>query len=177
MSNFSSGKNAYAICQRSGLKYKYKDIIKEPGTGLLVYYEESDGKYNRVDHPQLHVRAKSDAMSLEFPSSETVTQTLVTTSSYTLTSQDVDKIVFMESSNPQVVIVPISVLNTTQSFSVGRLGSGSVEISSGPGVTINYPTSAGVQMKRIKNIDSVIVVRIDPIRQTQYIIQGEMTNG
>lgn len=53
MSNvFAKGKIALAICDRSGFAYPYREMVKEPGTGLLVHWTESDGPYNIVDHPQ-----------------------------------------------------------------------------------------------------------------------------
>ncbi len=64
---FATGKNAIAICQRSGFKFPYKEIITEPGTGLRVHYSESDGMYNRVDHPQLHIKGVSDKIGLRKP--------------------------------------------------------------------------------------------------------------
>lgn len=65
--SFASGKNAIKICQRSGFKYPYKEIVEEPGTGLWVHYSESDGAYNRVQHPQLHIKGVSDRIGLEKP--------------------------------------------------------------------------------------------------------------
>lgn len=67
MGNWSTGKNAIAICQRSGLRFPYKEMVFEPGTGLFVHYTESDGMYNRVDHPQLHIKGVSDKIALENP--------------------------------------------------------------------------------------------------------------
>ena len=49
---FSSGKNAFAICDRSGFKYPYKEMVKEPGTGLFVHRSLTDGKWNRVTSPR-----------------------------------------------------------------------------------------------------------------------------
>lgn len=49
---FSSGKNAYSYSERSGERFLYDEMIKEPGTELWVHRSESDGRYNRVDHPQ-----------------------------------------------------------------------------------------------------------------------------
>jgi hypothetical protein len=68
MSNvFASSKNALRICQRSGLKYPYNEVIREPGTGLWVHYSESDGAYNRIQHPQLHIKGVSDKIGLRNP--------------------------------------------------------------------------------------------------------------
>jgi len=68
---FASGKNAWAICQRSGLRFPYREMVREPGTGLWVHYSESDGGYNRVDHPQLHIKGVSDRIGLKNPFPDT----------------------------------------------------------------------------------------------------------
>lgn len=33
----------FFICQRSGFKYPISESVREPSTGLLVHYSESDG--------------------------------------------------------------------------------------------------------------------------------------
>jgi len=53
----ASGKYATAIDDRSGFKYPWKDLVREPGTGWMVHKSESDGQYSLVDHPQNFVRA------------------------------------------------------------------------------------------------------------------------
>lgn len=66
MTNFASGKIAWSISQRSGLRFPYSEMVIEPGTKLWVHKSETDGKYNIVDHPQGHVKApKADKISLE----------------------------------------------------------------------------------------------------------------
>jgi hypothetical protein len=47
-SKYSSGRKAIFYSERSGMPYRYRDMVKEPGTGLLVHKSESDGKWNRV---------------------------------------------------------------------------------------------------------------------------------
>ena len=47
MSKFASGKNSFAISDRSGFRYRYKDMRKE-WNGLLVGKDEWEPK-----HPQL----------------------------------------------------------------------------------------------------------------------------
>ena len=47
MAKYASGKNAYAISDRSGFRYKYRDMRKE-WNGLLVGKDEFERK-----HPQL----------------------------------------------------------------------------------------------------------------------------
>jgi len=60
MSSFATGKNAYAISDRSGLRYKYKDMRRE-SNGLLVGRDEFEAK-----QPQLEPRSKiSDAQALK----------------------------------------------------------------------------------------------------------------
>jgi hypothetical protein len=57
MSKFASGKNAYAISDRSGLRYRYKDMRKE-WTGALVGRDEFEpkqpqlGPFRKVTDPQ-----------------------------------------------------------------------------------------------------------------------------
>lgn len=50
--NFKKYKYAKAVCDRSGFTYPLREMVIEEGTGLLVHISESDGKYNRVTHPQ-----------------------------------------------------------------------------------------------------------------------------
>lgn len=68
MSNvFAKGKRALAICDRSGMAYPYREMIREPGTGLIVHWSESDGRYNAVDHPQnFPPRDLADAIALRW---------------------------------------------------------------------------------------------------------------
>ena len=47
--------NAWAISDRSGMKFPMREMIKEPGTGFFIHKSESDGKYNAVDHPQANL--------------------------------------------------------------------------------------------------------------------------
>lgn len=48
--------NAWAISDRSGMKFPMREMIKEPGTGYFIHKSESDGKYNAVDHPQANLQ-------------------------------------------------------------------------------------------------------------------------
>lgn len=50
------GGDAWAISDRSGMRFKIRDMVIEPGTGYFVHKSESDGKYNQVDHPQAHLQ-------------------------------------------------------------------------------------------------------------------------
>ncbi len=71
MSKFASGKKAWAISQRSGLRYPYNQMIFEEGTNLFIHKSESDGIYNEVDHPQRNIKGvKSDAQALPYVSGD-----------------------------------------------------------------------------------------------------------
>jgi hypothetical protein len=60
MSKFATGKNSYAISDRSGFRYRYKDMRKE-WNGLLVGRDEFETK-----QPQLGpFRKVSDAQALK----------------------------------------------------------------------------------------------------------------
>jgi hypothetical protein len=60
MARFATGKNSYAISDRSGMRYRYKDMRKE-WTGALVGRDEYEPK-----HPQLGPFKKvSDAEALK----------------------------------------------------------------------------------------------------------------
>jgi hypothetical protein len=52
MSDFASGKHAWALCQRCGLRFDYREIRAESGTQVRVCRECDDGRFNRVEHPQ-----------------------------------------------------------------------------------------------------------------------------
>jgi len=52
MSRWARGKRSKAISERSGFKFKYKEMVREPGTNYFVHWTESDGKWNAVHHPQ-----------------------------------------------------------------------------------------------------------------------------
>lgn len=52
MAKWAKGLKAWALCERCGLRFKYADMVTEPGTGLFVDRLCNDGMWNRVDHPQ-----------------------------------------------------------------------------------------------------------------------------
>lgn len=52
MSDFASGKYAWALCMRCGFRFSYPDIKTESGTHLRVCDTCNDGAFNLVDHPQ-----------------------------------------------------------------------------------------------------------------------------
>lgn len=65
---FAKGKNARAICDRSGFEYPMSDMVIEPGTNYLVHKSESDGRWNIIDHPQNYPPTKlGDAIAIENP--------------------------------------------------------------------------------------------------------------
>ena len=65
MSNFATGKNAYAISDRSGFRYRYRDMRKE-WNGLLVGRDEYESKqpqlgpFRKVSDPQALKDARPD---------------------------------------------------------------------------------------------------------------------
>ncbi len=61
------GSNAWVISDRSGMRFRMKDMIKEPGTGYLVHKSESDGRWNAVDHPQANLQKYSTPYGDPFP--------------------------------------------------------------------------------------------------------------
>ncbi len=65
---YASGKNARAICDRSGYEYPMSEMVVEPGTNYLVHHTMSDGMYSLVDHPQnFPVTKIGDVVGLENP--------------------------------------------------------------------------------------------------------------
>ena len=65
MSKFASGKNSYAISDRSGFRYRYKDMRRE-WNGLLVGRDEFEAKqpqlgpFRKVVDPQALQNARPD---------------------------------------------------------------------------------------------------------------------
>ena len=65
MSKYATGKKAYGISDRSGFRYRLRDMRKE-WNGLLVGYDEYEPK-----HPQLEpLRARPDPQALRDPRPE-----------------------------------------------------------------------------------------------------------
>ncbi len=48
--------NAWAISDRSGMRFPMREMIYEPGTHIFIHKSESDGSYNAVDHPQANIQ-------------------------------------------------------------------------------------------------------------------------
>ena len=65
MSKFASGKNSYAISDRSGFRYRYRDMRKE-WNGLLVGKDEFEikqpqlGPFRKVVDPEALQNARPD---------------------------------------------------------------------------------------------------------------------
>ena len=62
---YASGKNSFAICDRTGFKHRLRDMVIEPGTGLFVYKGWSDGRWSRVDHPLNFPAPAGEAIGLK----------------------------------------------------------------------------------------------------------------
>jgi hypothetical protein len=78
---FASGKNALAVCERSGFVFPWSEMIYEPGTGYFIHISESDGRYNAVGHPQnFPPKDTSDSESLSHVSKEPDSSTTLYTS-------------------------------------------------------------------------------------------------
>lgn len=58
---------AWAISDRSGMRHPMFEMIKEPGTGYLIHYSESDGIWNMVDHPLANLQKWADFSSDPYP--------------------------------------------------------------------------------------------------------------
>ena len=65
MSKFATGRNSYAISDRSGFRYRYRDMRKE-WNGLLVGRDEFEAKqpqlgpFRKVDDPEALKDARPD---------------------------------------------------------------------------------------------------------------------
>lgn len=65
---------AIGVDQRTGFKHLQRDMVFESGTKYYVHKQESDGRYNLVDHPQNYRSAKLDRperIALRHPSPDT----------------------------------------------------------------------------------------------------------
>lgn len=47
---------AWAISDRSGMRFPMAEMMREPGTNVFIHKSESDGIYNAVDHPQANIQ-------------------------------------------------------------------------------------------------------------------------
>lgn len=70
---FTSGKYAWAICDRCGFRSKYLAITEEMGTKWRVCRACDDGPYSLVAHPQNRVTPnRVDPQGLEHARSDVV---------------------------------------------------------------------------------------------------------
>lgn len=53
--NNKRSSRAWAISDRSGMRFRMSEMITEPGTHYFIHRSESDGIWNYVDHPQAHI--------------------------------------------------------------------------------------------------------------------------
>ena len=60
----SKNRKSLAISERSGLRFRYNEMIYEPGTNLFIHRSETDGRYNLKDHPQNHIRVRPEDIAL-----------------------------------------------------------------------------------------------------------------
>lgn len=71
---FATGKNAISICQRSGFKFPYREMVFESGTNTWVHRSEDDGQWDLVNHPQNYPPEKlTERISLRWAHPETNT--------------------------------------------------------------------------------------------------------
>jgi len=73
---FAKGKKALVICDRGGHSVLLRDTVIEPGTGLRVDKKWSDGKWNKVDHPQNFSADTSENIGLKNPRPDRVEPSL-----------------------------------------------------------------------------------------------------
>ena len=146
MSKFATGKYSYAISDRSGLRYRYKDMRRE-WNGLLVGKDEYESK-----HPQLGpFRTPTDAQALKdarpFNDSIPVNITFPTFNLTTVQYIPVPKMHAQAgalSTSDTVTVAPISVTPTgvSASISLGTLTiQGSVAVTpTGVSATVSLGT-------------------------------------
>lgn len=66
MSKWASGRRSKSVCERSGFKFNYKEMVHEPGTNYWVHWTESDGKWSLVEHPQNRYADLSENIALRW---------------------------------------------------------------------------------------------------------------
>lgn len=100
MAKYGKGKDSFGICDRSGFKVRYSEMVKEPGTGYWVHKSESDGRYSAVNHPQnFPPRPRAESLPLRFARSgknEITLHTLLTETGSVLLTESGDPIVLDE---------------------------------------------------------------------------------
>lgn len=66
---YSSKKGVKVFSERSGQPFDLSEMVREPGTNLLVHRSESDGKWNRTE-VFIDPIVPSDAQTLEYTSAK-----------------------------------------------------------------------------------------------------------
>ena len=133
MGSFASGKNAYAISDRSGFRYRYKDMRKE-WNGLLVGKDEFESK-----QPQLGpFRTVSDPQALQ----DARPQTPDRTSAFQVITTN--GIIYLGNGNwstSGTTEMPTSIPDSPSMF--GQVGLATLTISNVTGVSVNVSGIAG----------------------------------
>ncbi len=89
-----SRSDAWAICDRTGVRFPMREMVIEPGTGYLVHKKASDGPWNYVQHPQANLLENGLTFGDPFPVMEArPNQPTATTSEYL---QDIDGSTFVD---------------------------------------------------------------------------------
>ena len=133
MGKFASGKNAFAISDRSGFRYRYKDMRKE-WNGLLVGKDEFESK-----QPQLGpFRTVSDPQALQ----DARPQTPDRTSAFQVITTN--GIIYLGNGNwstSGTTEMPTSIPDSPSMF--GQVGLATLTISNVTGVSANVSGIAG----------------------------------
>lgn len=66
---YASKKGVKAFSERSGQPFRLDQMLREPGTGLLVHRSENDGKWNITEAFKLPI-VPPDAQQLEYVSAK-----------------------------------------------------------------------------------------------------------
>lgn len=75
MGNFATGKNAWGISDRSGFRYRLREMRKE-WNGLLVGPDEFEPKHPQLETP--HVRADAQALKNARPDTQNIIPETIT---------------------------------------------------------------------------------------------------
>jgi len=150
MSRFSSGKDSYAISDRSGFRYRYKDMRRE-WNGLLVGKDEWEPKHSQLDP----FRKVFDAEALKDarPDRDENENTTITFPIFSLTD-----VTFIKS--------PVT---------VGGLGQVIVETLSNPNIAVtgvNSTTSVGTVTAGVAITQTFVVTVANPGSGNKYYIDG-----
>ena len=123
MARYASGKNAYAISDRSGMRYRYRDMRKE-WNGLLVGKDEFErkhpqlGPFKKVHDPQTLREPRPNTNNIfnakvQFPAFNT------TTLQYELVPQAEGKVGTVTFSDD--VVTPIQLIGLSSTIALGSV--------------------------------------------------------